>query len=421
MCVVVLFAVVAVALPGVSIQSLLYGGSAADWELQDLRQQLKEGAAPESIREQSLAIALAHPDTRAEVSGLTYVIRQWPDSTEADVATNRLLESLQNTSLDDLRDAFQDVRPGQGEFWNAAAAVLLDRVRQQPAHPACARLLADAALASRPGPLAKVAPARFIEVADLICEKYAASSDLANFCEMVSNMGNPAEWQTALKSHMQTILEANEDRFVRCCAHFALATAIRSEGSSGRVEARDMYQEFLNNFDGNTSYDAQAVEQRYREMATRAIAAIEAHGIGLPAPVTRGVDIHGNSLALEDYRGKVVLMTFWASWCKPCLQAVTMEHQLLETFADRDFAIFGMNVDNNIKHAVAAAEKHGMTWRSLQTAGDQPDSAKNWTVDGYPTFYLLDREGIVLNSWVGIPAPGDLQAEIERVVAITAN
>jgi hypothetical protein len=62
-----------------------------------------------------------------------------------------------------------------------------------------------------------------------------------------------------------------------------------------------------------------------------------------------------------------------------------------------------------------------MTWRSLQTAGDQPDSAKNWTVDGYPTFYLLDREGIVLNSWVGIPAPGDLQAEIERVVAITAN
>ena len=87
--------------------------------------------------------------------------------------------------------------------------------------------------------------------------------------------------------------------------------------------------------------------------------------------------------------------------------------ELLKTFGDADFAIFGINADEDIEKAKAAVEEYGINWRSLRTRQENTSHAKNWTVPGYPTFYLLDEHGVIVRSWTSVPPDSELSDSIQ--------
>jgi len=102
-------------------------------------------------------------------------------------------------------------------------------------------------------------------------------------------------------------------------------------------------------------------------------------------------DLGGNSHTLADYRGKVVLVNFWASWCSPCLVEMPGIQRLKEAMADTPFAILAVN----------SKESKAVIWRFrnmlrvnftllMDTDGT---SAKDWDVQIYPTSYLIDPRG----------------------------
>ena len=403
--------------------TFLYPGSRADWDLMQLRREVASGQAQESdqsVRQKFFEIARDNPGSGAEVAAYLFVAKQWPETADADVAYEKLLRAAKNADIGDWARSLEDIRPGgrsESERWRPLAALLIERVRRQPDHPKAARLLCEAAVLIHPDTDVESAPGELHQIAEMIHENYAMSPDLANFCEVTGNLGTPVSWSQPFEPQVRHILEVNQDRFVQCSAHFALASIVRSGGIERQAEARQLYEDFLERFDGETDYRAQSIEQANRQTARRVLEALRLHGLGAPALATTGIDLEGRPIALPDFRGKVVLISFWATWCAPCMRAIPHENELVKHFGSDAFAIVGVNGDKNPADALEAVAEHGISWRSFQNErAGKASIAEDWHVAGWPTYYLLDADGVIARSWGGWPPHGELQAAIGELI-----
>jgi len=119
--------------------------------------------------------------------------------------------------------------------------------------------------------------------------------------------------------------------------------------------------------------------------------------VGSVAPDIAGEDLDGVPFKLRDYRGKVVLLVFWASWCGPCMAAVPHERELAIHFKDRPFAVIGVNGDEDRQSALKAVAKEQIPWRSFWNGdkGSGGPIATAWNVRGWPTTYVIDAEGVI--------------------------
>lgn len=133
------------------------------------------------------------------------------------------------------------------------------------------------------------------------------------------------------------------------------------------------------------------------EMAAPELHEIQHLWTGKVAPDIEGEDLDGTKMKLSDFRGKVVMVSFWASWCGPCMAMVPLERRLSERMAGKPFALVGVNADANRADGRRAAEKEKVTWRSFWsgTNGSNGSIPAAWNVKGWPTVYVLDAEGTI--------------------------
>jgi peroxiredoxin len=102
-------------------------------------------------------------------------------------------------------------------------------------------------------------------------------------------------------------------------------------------------------------------------------------------------DLAGQQRSLGEFSGKVVLVTFWASWCSPCIEEMPSIRRLAATMADQPFTVVGVNVGEGERRAQAAAGRLGIGFPVLL---DKDSTVFNgWGADVLPTAYLLDRSG----------------------------
>jgi len=122
-------------------------------------------------------------------------------------------------------------------------------------------------------------------------------------------------------------------------------------------------------------------------------------------------------ISLADYRGKVVLVDFWASWCSPCRQSLPLYAKLREHYAAADFAIIAIGLDEDVADGKVFLAEHPIAYTTVQNP--QGDIAKAFDLKGMPSSYLIDRDGIVRARHVGFtPADIDvLKKEIDGLVA----
>lgn len=138
------------------------------------------------------------------------------------------------------------------------------------------------------------------------------------------------------------------------------------------------------------------------EEATARLFEMERLREGQISPEIEGEDLDGVKFRLSDYRGKVVLLVFWASWCGPCMAEVPHEKELVERFSGRPFVLIGVNGDSVKTNAVEAIQKHGIPWRSFWDEGrvsGRPISVA-WNIRGWPTVYVLDHEGVIRHKYL---------------------
>jgi peroxiredoxin len=121
--------------------------------------------------------------------------------------------------------------------------------------------------------------------------------------------------------------------------------------------------------------------------------------LGKQAPDTAGTDLAGKAVKLSDYKGKVVLVSFWYDACLACRNDYPCERELAARLKGQPFAILGVNSDLNQKDAQAAVVREKMTWQSIRDPFNKDGTvgpvALAWGVTGYPTVFLVDTEGVV--------------------------
>lgn len=121
---------------------------------------------------------------------------------------------------------------------------------------------------------------------------------------------------------------------------------------------------------------------------------------GKMAPLFAQPDSSGKVINLSAFRGKVVLVDFWASWCMPCRQENPHLVRAYEKFKQKGFEIFSISVDDAARRAdwLNAVRTDKMQWTNVNDlkGGDKNEAALLYHVQAIPQSYLLDRDGKIL-------------------------
>jgi len=101
----------------------------------------------------------------------------------------------------------------------------------------------------------------------------------------------------------------------------------------------------------------------------------------------------GENLRLSEYRGDVVMVNFWATWCGPCRQEMPLLDQLYSRYQRVGFSLLGVNIDDNASKAMDMVSELGVSFPVLFDTGKEV--SRLYEVEAMPVTVLIDREGTV--------------------------
>ena len=135
-------------------------------------------------------------------------------------------------------------------------------------------------------------------------------------------------------------------------------------------------------------------------------AAVKSEGERKPAPDFTLKDADGKPVKLSDYRGKVVLLNFWATWCGPCKIEIPWFMDFEQQYKDKNFAVLGISLDEDgwesVKPYISAKK---INYRVV--IGTEQVAQLYGDVDSLPTTFMIDREGRVAAVHVGLVSKND--------------
>src|SRR3954471_20986393 len=116
-------------------------------------------------------------------------------------------------------------------------------------------------------------------------------------------------------------------------------------------------------------------------------------GRRVTAPTGSLPKLGGGTASVADYKGKVVLVNFWASWCPPCTKELPLLEKTQAKMAAAGGSVLGINTRDASEAARGFVRKYDLTFPSLRDGSG--DFAEKWGLTGYPESFLLDKEGRV--------------------------
>ena len=147
--------------------------------------------------------------------------------------------------------------------------------------------------------------------------------------------------------------------------------------------------------------------------------AAETHQVGAPAPEITVQALSGKSIAVSSYRGRVVLLDVWASWCVPCKQELPMLDEMAGRLRRQGIEVLAVSVDQERANVVKFLR--GRPRWSLTIAHDpRGEIADRLQPDKMPTSYIIDRAGIIRYVNSGF-VPSDADTIERRLVEVAGR
>jgi thiol-disulfide isomerase/thioredoxin len=150
----------------------------------------------------------------------------------------------------------------------------------------------------------------------------------------------------------------------------------------------------------------------------------QASGSESQAPSLRGkvapgftlVTLEGKKVSLSDYKGRPVLVNFWATWCAPCKLEMPWFEQFRAQYAGQGFEILGIAEDDAGKDEIEkVAKKTGVTYPVLLTDGKVAPAYGG--VDVLPMSFYVDKTGVVVEETAGLGSKDEIEANIKKTIA----
>jgi peroxiredoxin len=170
-------------------------------------------------------------------------------------------------------------------------------------------------------------------------------------------------------------------------AHYSLAESYKNSGSFDL--AKKQYQHLIDNFaDSNEKMLAMA-KSNLEDMNV-----IKQLAVG-GDPISFNVkDLEGKPLSIDKFKGKVVLLDFWATWCRPCIAEMPNVKRIYKQYQKEGFEIIGISLDHSKAPLESYIKKNDIDWpQYYDGAAWNNEIAKKYKVRSIPATYLLDRKG----------------------------
>ena len=137
---------------------------------------------------------------------------------------------------------------------------------------------------------------------------------------------------------------------------------------------------------------------------------------GQPAPEFTLHDLDGEPVWLSQFKGKVILLDFWASWCGPCISDLPHLRKIKERTAAQPVVFLNLSLDEDDAAWRKAIEKHEIEGVHVRAEGWGSEVARAYSVRALPSYFLVDSQGLILKrlSGIGVNDTDEIAAAIER-------
>jgi peroxiredoxin len=184
------------------------------------------------------------------------------------------------------------------------------------------------------------------------------------------------------KQLMQGLGQSDQEEFA---ASFSNTLADSAIAAGEFAVARQVYSTLLSRFSESPNL-RQKIEGEVKRLDK----------MGRPAPRFAAQDIKGQAIRLDAYRGKYVLVDFWATWCAPCIGELPRLQAVYRTHHDSGFEIISVSLDESKTAVSDFAKVRNLPWPQIHNASSTADLVEAFAVGSIPATYLIDPEGTVI-------------------------
>jgi peroxiredoxin len=191
-----------------------------------------------------------------------------------------------------------------------------------------------------------------------------------------------------------------------------MKATLYSEVIGNTEKANELLKQLKTEFQG-TQFVADLEKQEAAAAAAKKIQ--DGLVVGAKFPDFNVSDLNGKSLSVANYKGKVVLIDFWATWCGPCVAELPNVLDTYQKYHSQGFAIVGVSLDEDRQKLESFVKEKNMTWQQyFDGKGWQNELAVKYGIEAIPATFLLDGNGKI----IGKDLRGEeLQAAVANAVA----
>ena len=132
-----------------------------------------------------------------------------------------------------------------------------------------------------------------------------------------------------------------------------------------------------------------------------------------PAIDFEAVDINGKNIKLTEFKGKIVILDFWATWCPPCIKEIPNLKKIYSKYKDDDFEIISIALERKPKeHALKFVSDKKMNWVHIIDKAKGKEIATDYKIRYIPTMYVINKKGEIVESGIRGEKLGEKIAEL---------
>lgn len=137
---------------------------------------------------------------------------------------------------------------------------------------------------------------------------------------------------------------------------------------------------------------------------------------GWPAPEFELKNMQGKNISLEDLKGNIVYLDFWASWCRPCIEEMPAFKKLQNEFASSNIKFVSIGIESKKESLEKLIKAHGLEGIHLFDPDKEEDLKKRYNVEGIPHYVLIDTDGKMIEKRAKRPSEPTLKTQLSELV-----